>query len=89
MISTHSQLSTFMVRIVTVQIFIKKIRDIVNDFNTDFFVISGDFNLVLDPEKDYYNYRHVNNPNARREVIKRMEEFNLIDVWRVQHNDLK
>jgi len=28
-------------------------------------VLVGDFNLVLSPEKDYFNYMDLNNPKAR------------------------
>ena len=31
--------------------------------NSDF-TICGDFNLVLDPNMDCYDYKHVNNPKA-------------------------
>ena len=28
-------------------------------------IIAGDFHLVLNPDMDSYNYKHVNNPDAR------------------------
>ena len=28
-------------------------------------IIAGDWNLMLDPQLDSYNYKHINNPKAR------------------------
>ncbi|KAK3105615.1 hypothetical protein FSP39_001875 [Pinctada imbricata] len=61
----------------------------IDEFNSDFVIMAGDFNLVMNPELDYYNYRRTNNPNARKQVLKLMEEHNLSDVWRVQHDNIK
>ena len=41
-------------------------------------VLVGDFNLVLSPEKDYFNYMHLNNPKARQKVIEMMLDLDLI-----------
>ena len=40
------------------------------------------------PEIDYHNYLHFNNPRARRVVLDTMEENNLVDVWRVMNEDV-
>ena len=45
-------------------------------------IINGDFNLLLDPQIDGINYKHINNPNARLKVLQIMSELNLYDVWR-------
>lgn len=45
-------------------------------------ILAGDFNLVLNPNKDTSNYVNVNNPRARDTLIDNMNELNLIDVWR-------
>ena len=45
-------------------------------------IIGGDFNLVLDPSRDYHNYKHVNNPKARETVEKMITELQLNDIWR-------
>jgi len=42
-------------------------------------VLVGDFNLVLRPEKDYFNYMHLNNRKARQKVIEMMLGLYLID----------
>ena len=45
----------------------------------------GDFNFVLSPEKDDFNYMHLNNPKARQKVIEMMLDLDLIDCWREDH----
>ena len=42
----------------------------------------GDFNMVLDPDKDCKNYVNINNPKARDKVLNLIIECNLIDPWR-------
>ena len=49
----------------------------------------GDWNFVQNPEIDYHNYLHVNNPRARRVVLDTMEENNLVDVWIVMNEDVR
>ena len=44
--------------------------------------LAGDFNLILNPEQDTYDYGNVNNPKACEEVLNIMLECNLIDCWR-------
>ena len=50
-------------------------------------ICAGDWNLVLDPSKDYYNYKHVNNPRALEQVESLIDTFALIDIWR-EYNPL-
>ena len=50
-------------------------------------MICGDWNLVLDPEIDTENYRHINNPNARQVVLKFIDEDQYIDIFRFINND--
>ena len=56
-------------------------REILN-FNNDFIIWCGDFNLVLDPDKDTKNYVNINNPRAREKVLDICSELDLIDIWR-------
>ena len=49
-------------------------------------VIIGDFNLVLDVEKDRKN-THCNNTKAKEEVENLMDEFCLKEVWREHNGD--
>lgn len=45
-------------------------------------IIGGDWNLVLNPSIDYYNYKHNNNVNAQKQVIDMIDQLELVDVWR-------
>ena len=52
-------------------------------------VIGGDFNLIFDKDLDSMNYKYLNNPNARQEVIKLMDELNLKDIYRENNPNIK
>ncbi|KAJ8036450.1 LINE-1 reverse transcriptase-like [Holothuria leucospilota] len=67
--------------------FFKNILTILEDFGTPHCIIVGDWNLVIDPSLDTFNYLHVNNPRARQMVLNMQRELNLYDVWRVLHPD--
>ena len=54
--------------------------------NKDMLLV-GDWNLLLDPNIDGKNYKHINNPNARQRVLKLIAELNLYDVWRDENGD--
>ena len=52
-------------------------------------ILVGDWNLLLNPQIDGLNYKHINNPKARHEVLKLMNDLNLFDVWREENVDSK
>ena len=68
-------------RIVTPLSFFQEIYGNIETYNIPVF-LAGDFNLVLNPEQDTYDYVNVNNPKACEEVLNIMLECNLIDCWR-------
>ena len=45
-------------------------------------IMSGDWNLVNDFEKDTINYKKLNNPKAREIVKSNKDKLDLIDIWR-------
>lgn len=45
-------------------------------------IIGGDWNLVLNPSLDYYNYKHNNNVNAQKQVIDMIDQLELVGMWR-------
>ena len=51
-------------------------------------IMGGDWNLVMEPDKDYYNYKHVNNPQAREQLLENIDVMQLVDVWRIFHPDI-
>ena len=52
-------------------------------------IVCGDFNLMIDPSKDSYNYRHVNNPQSRNCLIDNMNSLNLKDAFRFLNKDAR
>ena len=62
--------------------FYEQIRQDIRDFNNDEVILTGDFNMVIDPEKDSFNYVNINNPRAREKLLDISAEFNLVDIWR-------
>ena len=53
-------------------------------------IITGDWNLINDFEKDTFNYRKLNNPKAQQIVTEYKNKLDLIDIWRQAHpNDSK
>lgn len=43
----------------------------------------------MNKDLDSMNYKHLNNPKARKEVLKLMETFNLVDIFRENNANLK
>lgn len=62
--------------------FYEQIKKDIQEFQNDSIILTGDFNLIMDKQKDTKNYFNINNPKARQKVLDICEEFNLVDVWR-------
>ena len=45
-------------------------------------IITGDWNMVLDQNLDTWNYKSTNNPNSTLTVKQYIKRFGLIDIWR-------
>ena len=69
--------------------FYKRIQQNVSEIGNDNVIFCGDWNLVLNPVLDSGNYRNINNPRARDEILKVIDENGYIDVWRVQNENKK
>ena len=54
----------------------------IKKFNIENLIIAGDFNLVLEPARDYCNYKTINNPKGREMVDTMMDDLDLTDIWR-------
>ena len=61
--------------------FYQHIKNKIQEFNNPC-IMAGDFNLILNPSIDCYDYLHLNNPKARDAVFDLMLDSNLIDCWR-------
>ena len=66
-----------------------KVFNLIDEWEPDFAVHGGDWNMVLNQNLDTKNYLHENNKNAKNEVKSKMEYFSLIDVWRELNPTLK
>ena len=49
----------------------------------------GDWNFVIDPDRDYDNYLHINNPRSRQVTLDYMAEHNILDIWRDMNENRK
>lgn len=49
--------------------FFQTLSDIITRINNEEIIIVGDYNMVIDTSKDYFNYLHVNNPKARGKLL--------------------
>ena len=45
--------------------FYKDVQDLLEDTNSDYTLICEDFNLILNPDLNFYNYKYINNPRTR------------------------
>ena len=50
-------------------VFFESLFETIDDFTCEHFILCGDFNLVFNPDLDYYNYINMNNPNARNKLL--------------------
>ena len=62
--------------------FFDQLKDDITEFNNERVIITGDFNLTMNPEVDTRNYVNINNPRAMETVKDLCAEFNIIDIWR-------
>ena len=60
-----------------------EIDKLVNEEESDYVILCGDFNLVLDSGKDCRNYVNINNPKARDRVSQLISDLELADIFRV------
>ena len=65
--------------------FFEKVKEILESNTQTYAIILGDFNLVLNPSMDSDQYKHVNNPKSRNVLKLIMNDFNLVDSFRVTH----
>ena len=50
--------------------YFKKIESHILSNETEYILLGGDLNLILDPKLDCDNYKHINNPVARKELLE-------------------
>ena len=69
--------------------FFTRIKHFIENQQADYSIVCGDFNLVLDPDLDSFNYKHINNPKARQTVLKMINDYDLCDIYRNLHSSTK
>lgn len=62
--------------------FYEHIINLIKTFDSDKICLCGDWNLVINPKLDTYNYKNINNPKAREKVLELIDLFDLKDPWR-------
>ena len=65
--------------------FYRQMFQTIEQMGNDSIILGGDWNLVIDPELDYCNYKQINNRRARTILLEKIQEFDLVDVWRKQN----
>ena len=78
-----------MVQTRTNQVFFENIRNIFLELDNEYYILCGDFNLVLDQDLDTYNYTNVNNPKAREKLLEIMDDLQIVDYFRFLNPDKK
>ena len=68
-------------------IFFQKLFTIMGDCDTKNLIMVGDWNLVLDYDKDTYNYKKHNNIKSVKLIRQFIDRLDLIDIWRNTHEN--
>lgn len=55
--------------------FYEKIRNMFLELDSEYFILCGEFNLVLNPDIDTYNFTSINNPKAREKTFRNYGRF--------------
>ena len=63
--------------------FFKNLLDHLQDFEGDEIIIGGDFNLVLDVEKDKKGGLSKTHHNAQKTILEICDNLDLVDAWRI------
>lgn len=65
--------------------FFIEIFSIIEEYESEFIIMCGDWNLVQNFGLDCYNYIKENNVQSKFEVEVLKFKFNLIDLWRIYY----
>ena len=72
--------------------FFSEIEILISNNPSDYLILCGDLNIVLNPQKDSQNYvtnYSNNNPKSRRKLIEIIENYDLVDIYRHLHPNQK
>lgn len=62
--------------------FFQNIANYIEEIGNNDNIICGDFNCVISPDLDYYNYKAINNPKARDKIMEIINTKYLLDPFR-------
>lgn len=69
--------------------FYEEIRNKIIQIGNSSIIMCGDFNLVLDQNKDTVGYLHRNNQEAQQTVLDIKNDMGLVDPWRALHLNVR
>ena len=69
--------------------FLSNIKQKIEELDNEMAIICGDWNLIIDPELDRENFKHVNNPKARAVVKYILDELEFIGACRLINEEKK
>ena len=61
--------------------FFQEIKELLTNENIDYSILCGDFNIAIDQGMDTYNYKNINNPQARKILLETISEYELSDIY--------
>ena len=65
--------------------FFQEISNCIDEIGNDEAIMCGDYNCVLNPELDFYNYKTINNTKACDKVLEIMNKKYLLDPFREKY----
>ena len=69
--------------------YFKDIQNKIVQYGANSIILGGDWNLVMEPDKDTFNLKKAYNPKAREIVMQMKNILNLEDVFRVANPDVR
>ena len=67
--------------------FYAEISELLDRIDCNSYILGGDFNFVMDPQKDCYGYSTRSNICAQRKFSDVCTKHNLVDVWRFKNQN--
>ena len=68
--------------------FFQSVMEVIENMPNDNRIVGGDFNLVLQLDKDKKGGRFSTHKQAQETLLNWMEDSDMVDVWRMQHKNL-
>ena len=69
--------------------FFQKVFDDSNEDQFTHKLTVGDYNVALNHAADTLGYLHINNPNSRDYLTRKIDLCNMVDIWRLKNPNCK